>query len=209
MVEDVYIMKKRIFSFLIALSIFFYIDGTVSAMTTENMKNNIFTDVSEDAYYYNAVTWSSQKGIALGVNTDIFDPDRVCSIADTLTFLWRANGAPEPTIKNPFKDIIQDDYYYKAALWAFEKELISGNIFTASNICTRGQVMLLFYLLAGSPQTELVKFDDIAMDSVYLRAVSWAVNQKIAYGKTQRTFAPDEICTRGDVIVFVYKAQHN
>lgn len=178
-------------------------------MTTENIENNIFNDVSKDEYYYDAVTWAAQKGIALGITDETFGPNNTCSIADILTFLWRANGSPEPTIKNPFKDVYPEDYYYKAAIWAYEKELVSGNIFTASGICTRGQVILLFYLLAGSPQTELVNFDDITMDSVYLRAASWAVNQKIACGKTEIIFAPDEICTRGDVIVFVCRAQHN
>ena len=102
----------------------------------------------------------------------------------------------------------EDDYYYQAALWAHEKELVSGNVFTASVPCTRGQTMLYLYLLAGSPAAEPTTFTDVAADSVYNRAISWAVTQGITTGKTETTFAPDEICTRGHIVTFLYRAEN-
>lgn len=136
-----------------------------------------------------------------------FAPGETCTTAHILTFLWRANGSPEPTVAdNPFTDVKESDYFCKAALWAFEKELVSGNVFTPSAPCTRGQTMLYLYLLAGSPEAELSTFTDVPADSVYSRAISWAVTQGITTGKTETTFAPDEICTRGHIATFLYRA---
>lgn len=166
----------------------------------------VFTDVAKDAYYADAVAWAVEKGITTGKTETTFVPNETCSTAHILTFLWRANGSPEPTIENPFTDVKESDYFYKAALWAHEKELVSGNVFTASAPCTRGQTMLYLYLLAGSPAAEPTAFTDVAADSVYNRAISWAVTQGITTGKTETTFAPDEICTRGHIVTFLYRA---
>lgn len=165
-----------------------------------------FTDVAADAYYADAVKWAVEKGITTGKTDTTFAPGETCTTAHILTFLWRANGSPEPTIENPFTDVKEGDYFYKAALWAYEKELVSGNVFTPSAPCTRGQTMLFLYLLAGSPEAELSTFADVAADSVYSQAISWAVTQGITTGKTETTFAPDEICTRGHIVTFLYRA---
>lgn len=168
---------------------------------------NPFTDVAETAYYYEAVLWAVENNITTGKTETTFVPGETCTTAHILTFLWRANGSPEPTItENPFTDVKETDYFYKAALWAAEKELVSGNVFTPSAPCTRGQTMLYLYLLAGSPDAELSTFSDVPTDSVYSKAISWAVTQGITTGKTETTFAPDEICTRGHIVTFLYRA---
>ena len=173
----------------------------------EETAANPFTDVAETAYYYDAVLWAVENGITTGKTETTFVPGETCTTAHILTFLWRANGSPEPTItENPFTDVKETDYFYKAALWASEKELVSGNVFTPSAPCTRGQTMLYLYLLAGSPEAEPTEFTDVAADSVYNRAISWAVTQGITTGKTETTFAPDEICTRGHIVTFLYRA---
>ena len=165
-----------------------------------------FTDVAQSAYYAEPVAWAVEKGITAGKTATTFAPNETCTTAHILTFLWRAMGSPEPTMENPFTDVIESDYYYKAALWAHEKELVSGNVFTASAPCTRGQTMLFLYLLAGSPAAEPTAFTDVAADSVYNRAISWAVTEGITTGKTADTFDPDGICTRGNIVTFLYRA---
>lgn len=179
------------------------------AEETEETAANPFTDVAETAYYYDAVLWAVENGITTGKTETTFVPGETCTTAHILTFLWRASGSPEPTItENPFTDVKETDYFYKAALWASEKELVSGNVFTPSAPCTRGQTMLYLYLLAGSPEAEPTEFTDVAADSVYNRAISWAVTQGITTGKTETTFAPDEICTRGHIVTFLYRAEN-
>ena len=55
---------------------------------------NPFTDVSADAYYYDAVLWAAEKGITSGTTATTFSPDAVLTRGQTVTFLWRANGSP-------------------------------------------------------------------------------------------------------------------
>lgn len=85
-----------------------------------------FTDVTADAYYADAVAWAVDKGITTGTTATTFAPNTTCTTGQILTFLWRANGspAPTPTAANPFTDVKESDYYYKAALWAAEKGMV-------------------------------------------------------------------------------------
>ena len=58
-----------------------------------------FTDVDSGAYYYDAVRWAVEQGIASGVTGTAFAPGRGCTRAQLVTFLWRVNGSPEPSEK--------------------------------------------------------------------------------------------------------------
>ena len=49
----------------------------------------LFTDVAEEAWYYDAVQWAAQAGMAQGVGGGRFDPDAPVSRQDLAVFLWR------------------------------------------------------------------------------------------------------------------------
>ena len=111
-----------------------------------------FTDVKAGAYYANAVKWAVDRKITSGTSATTFSPEKTCSVAEILTFLWNANGKPEPTGRNPFSDISTGDYFYKAAVWAAGKGLVSGTKLNSSAPCTRAMVMEYLWKLAGSPK---------------------------------------------------------
>jgi hypothetical protein len=50
---------------------------------------NPFTDISEDAYYYNAVLWAVENGITTGTTATTFAPSADCTRGQTVTFLYR------------------------------------------------------------------------------------------------------------------------
>ncbi|MFR3920688.1 MAG: S-layer homology domain-containing protein [Dysosmobacter welbionis] len=114
-----------------------------------------FTDVDSGAYYYDAVRWAVEQGVASGVTGTAFAPGRGCTRAQLVTFLWRANGSPEPSEKeNPFTDVSPDSYYYKAVLWAVEQGITSGvtkTAFAPDRVCTRAQAAVLLWRAEGSP----------------------------------------------------------
>ncbi|WP_295762523.1 S-layer homology domain-containing protein [uncultured Oscillibacter sp.] len=110
-----------------------------------------FTDVKSGAYYADSVKWAVDKKITSGTSATTFSPDSTCTVAQILTFLWRANGSPEPTGRNPFSDISSSDYFYKAAIWAANKGLVIGNKFNGNAPCTRSMVVTYLWKLAGSP----------------------------------------------------------
>ena len=47
-------------------------------------------------------------------------------------------------------------------------------------------------------------FDDVSADEWYYNAVLWAVNEKITSGTSETTFSPDNVCTRAQVVTFLW-----
>ena len=114
--------------------------------------SNPFTDLEKDAYYYKAVLWAIEKGIAKGMTDTRFDPNRDCSRGHVVTFLWRAEGSPKVSAVNKFTDVKEDAFYYEAVLWAVSKGITKGMTetgFWPDYICNRGQVVTFLYRLYG------------------------------------------------------------
>lgn len=51
--------------------------------------HNPFTDVKEDAYYYDAVLWAVKDGVTKGTTDTTFSPKADCTRAQIVVFLWR------------------------------------------------------------------------------------------------------------------------
>ena len=103
-----------------------------------------FSDVSADAYYYDAVLWAVEQGITGGTGDGKFSPDAPCTRAQMATFLWRANGSPVVTGTTPFSDVSAETYYYNAVLWAYEQNITNGTgggKFSPDATCTRAQMV--------------------------------------------------------------------
>ncbi len=103
-----------------------------------------FSDVSADAYYYDAVLWAVEQGITGGTGDGKFSPDAPCTRAQMATFLWRANGSPKVTGTTPFSDVSAGTYYCNAVLWAYEQNITNGTgggKFSPDAPCTRAQMV--------------------------------------------------------------------
>jgi hypothetical protein len=87
-----------------------------------------FSDIKDTSkYYYKAVLWANEKGIANGYKDGTFGPDKTCLREHVVTFLYRYAGKPTPkTARNPFNDVYKSDYYYNAAIWANENGIAKG-----------------------------------------------------------------------------------
>ena len=169
--------------------------------------SSTFTDVKSTDYYADAVQWAVEKNITSGTSATTFSPSATCSKAQILTFLWRANGSPDPTAENPFTDVKTTDYFYKAALWAAEKGLVSSSTFDANTDCTRAMTMEYMWKAAGSPAASYNgKFNDVPASADYAQAVAWAVEQKITSGTGGSNFSPAATCTRGQIVTFLHRA---
>jgi hypothetical protein len=58
----------------------------------------------------------------------------------------------------------------------------------------------------GQPESGTeVSFTDVASDAYYAAAVSWAAENGITNGTTANTFSPDDFCTRGQIVTFLYR----
>ena len=110
---------------------------------------NPFTDVSKDAYYYDAVLWAVEQGITNGTSATTFSPDATVTRGQTAAFLWRVAKQPQvDQTANPFADVTQDAYYYNAVLWAVAKEITNGTsstTFSPDQGCTRAQIVTFLW----------------------------------------------------------------
>ena len=173
-----------------------------------------FKDVPKDAFYYAPVMWAVQNKVTSGTGDGTtFSPNEICTRGQVVTFLWRAAGQPEPTrTENPFTDVKVSDFFYKAVLWAVEKGITTGTgdgtTFEPGANCNRGQIVtFLSRAKDGKATTSKNPFVDVAESAFYYNPVLWAVENEITTGTGDgTTFAPNEDCTRGQVITFLYRA---
>ena len=173
--------------------------------------SNPFTDVKEDAFYYDAVLWAVDKGITTGLSATQFGPNAPCTRGQIVTFLWRAAGSPEPITKEmPFTDVKDGDFFFKAVAWAVEKNITTGlsaTQFGANSPCTRGQIVTFLWRFAGEPKPEskTMPFADVKTSDFYFDAVLWAVEKNITTGLSATQFGPNSPCTRGQIVTFLYR----
>ena len=206
---------KRYFFRIRALKDGLYSDGLGLHLTVRGGGESPFADVQEGAYYYDAVLWAvgHDPQVTNGTSATTFSPGADCTRGQVVTFLWRAHGEPAPTsTENPFTDVQEGAYYYDAVLWAVENGITSGTsatTFAPGDKCTRQQIVTFLYRDAGSPALGPVEnpFADVKDTAYYRTAVLWAVKNGITNGMTATTFAPGKVCTRGQVVTFLYRGR--
>ena len=169
-----------------------------------------FSDVPQGAYYEDAVDWAVENNITAGTSGMEFSPDETCTRAQAVTFLWRANGQPDAAGNTPFADVSTSSYYNEAVQWAVANGVTSGTsatTFEPDAPVTRAQVVTFLYRDAGSPSASgSTSFADVPTNAYYADAVRWAVSQGITAGTSATAFSPDEICTRAQIVTFLYRA---
>lgn len=149
-----------------------------------------FTDVPANAYYAAAVDWAVRNQITSGTSSTTFSPNKICTITEILTFLWRADGSPST------QSII---------LWASQKDMVSYTE-NLSAPCTRGDAVTYLWKLAGRPSVGRdTRFSDVPARADYAQAVAWAVQQGIASGTGKNTFSPGQTCTRAQIVTLLYQ----
>lgn len=199
-------MKKKLMSLALTLVTALFLFPTSVLAASETIA---FSDVPSDAFYAEPVKWAVKENITSGTSSTTFSPNETCSVAQILAFLHRANGSVEPTISNPFTDVTSSDWFYKSALWAYEKGLVSGTKFNGNTPCTRSTAVTYLWKLANSPSALAASFADVPSNAAYAKAVAWAVSEKITSGTSTSTFSPDEICSRGQIVTFLFRTYAN
>ena len=186
--------------------------GSTGGSTTEPADETPFTDVSADSPYADAILWAAKNGVTQGKTATTFGPSDPCTRGQIVTFLWRAAGSPaaKGTATVP-ADVAPGSYCYDAVAWALENGITKGTTdttFSPDAPCTRGQaVTFLFRAHGGSASGAATAFTDVAAGSYCADAVAWAVESGVTKGTTATTFSPEDPCTRGQIVTFLFRAQ--
>ena len=122
----------------------------------------------------------------------------------------KATFMEDNSVLNFFYDVPNGAYFYEAVKWAVENGITTGvgnDLFAPEQSCTRAQIVTFLWRAAGSPEPKTASsFTDVPVSTYYAKAVAWAVENGITNGMTETTFAPNETCTRGQSVTFLYRA---
>ena len=176
-------------------------------------RNNPFVDVKKGKYYYDAVQWAYNHDpqITSGIDETHFGPNKTCTRGEVMTFLWNAMQKPAADWKsNPFVDVSKKKFYFKPVLWAFQNGVTRGTDethFNPNGDCTRAQVVTFLWAASGRPEPENMEktFADVGTGKYYFKAVQWAAEKGITKGTDETHFSPNKVCTRAEVVTFLYK----
>ena len=110
-----------------------------------------------------------------------------------------------------FDDVRSTDWFNKAVAWAVKHGVTAGvgdNKFAPNDPCTRGQIVTMLWALAGKPEpADYQPFKDVSPAAYYAKAAQWARAKGITAGVGDNRFAPNDPCTRGQIVTMLYKTR--
>ncbi len=159
-----------------------------------------FTDVSEDAWYYDEVKYVFEHDLMNGTTETTFNPDMNLTRSMFATILYRLNGKPSVEYKDTFKDVPNGEWYTDGVIWAYENGIVNGyddEVFGTEDNITREQIAVMMYRYANymkydiTQTAEFDQYEDADQISVWAEeAMHWAVGCGLISGKTNTILDP-------------------
>ena len=87
---------------------------------------NVFTDVPEDAWYYDAVAFANYHGLFSGYGDGRFGPQDSMTRAMFATVLYNLDSSPAPSGYAIFTDVPASAWYHNPVQWAAESGIVNG-----------------------------------------------------------------------------------
>lgn len=169
-----------------------------------------FRDISESAWYYDAVDYVVSQGILSGSARSTFSPNQQLTRAMLAQTLYNVAGQPDSNISH-YDDVPVDHWCYAAVSWASSQEIMTGTSpkrFAPDQVLTRQEMALTLYLYAQRSQisteqrASLSSFADQSSVSAWARtAMEWAVAEGLLAGRTANgttTLDPAGTVTRAE-----------
>ena len=193
------------------LKVTFYVNDGSGEYYGEVCPSEAFTDVnrSKDSWYHEAVDWAVTEEITKGTSETTFSPNKACTRAEAVTFLYRAAGSPDvKNLKNTFTDVKEGSFYHDAVLWAVDKGITKGTsetTFAPDDTCNRAHIVTFLYRAAGEPELSEAEltYEDVPAGTWYTVPVIWADSMRITNGVDATHFAPAKDCTRAEIVTFL------
>ena len=157
-----------------------------------------FTDVSVNAWYYEAVKYVYEKGIMNGMDRYSFQPNGTLTRAMIWTMLARLDGVNTEG---------GNSWYAKAQEWATATGVSDGENPTGE--VTREQLITMLWRYAGSPTytADLSGYVDTAdISSWAQQAMCWAVATGVIEGDENSALTPKADTTRAQAAAMLMRA---
>ncbi len=156
---------------------------------------NPFTDVAEDAWYYEYVMVMAEVGIIKGVTENTFEPEGTLTRAQFATMIYRLFGEQDVEgMTEPFADVNEGVWYYESVVWAYNAGIINGmdeTTFAPDANVTREQLATMLYRTTvameinvdAELETDITSFEDDQKVSEYAdEAMHWACGAGLISG---------------------------
>ncbi|MBQ2679359.1 MAG: S8 family serine peptidase [Firmicutes bacterium] len=169
---------------------------------------SVFTDVTPDAWYADAVKWAYTNSVMSGVGDNKFAPDEGLSRGMIVTILWRMEKEPVVNYAMTFKDVKSDWWYTEAVRWAASQNIVGGydaESFGPDDPVTREQMFAIIWRYAGykgfdfthSYDVNLLDYNDLASASEWaLPAIKWAISEGLMSGVENADINPGRGASR-------------
>ena len=115
---------------------------------------------------------------------------------------------------NPFTDVPDEAFYGDAVRWANYKGITTGTsstTFNPADPCMRAHVVTFLWRAAGSPEPTTADnpFVDVKETDFFYKSVLWAYENGITGGVDSTHFGPAKVCSRAEVVTFLYKSKNS
>ena len=108
-----------------------------------------------------------------------------------------------------FSDVREDDWFVEDVAYAYQNEWMNGignRLFAPDAPATRGTIVTILYRLEKEPSAAgSLDFTDVEAGAYYAKAVRWASDNHIMNGYGNGKFGPDDIVTREQLAVVLYR----
>ncbi len=216
---------RKIISFLLCL----ILTASVFALNAAAIGvGGKFPDVSENAWYYDAVSYCAQEKYITGYGNGKFGPTDSIQRQDFVLILARVaevnlnNSKYNPSsVVSKFKDVNDSNAYYARALaWGVSEGIVNGYVngkFGVGDPVTREQICVFIFrylqstgeglVVTSSMRTALSNFKDGGrISSFAVDAVAWCKYKEVVNGTADGYFNPTKTALRCEVAQIIYNA---
>ncbi len=176
--------------------------------------DSVFSDVSEENWFYEGVQYAYEHGYMNGTDNSSFSPGLPTTRAMLVTILHRVEGSPSVPVDHGFADVKNIDYFNKAVMWASFNGIVNGysaTSFGPHDPITREQMATILYRYAvmkgydvSSEGANLDAYDDANSISAFAReAMAWANSTKLIVGISSTSLAPAGTTIRAQAAVIL------
>lgn len=158
-----------------------------------------------------AVTWDVQGDVGVIDENGVFTASSSGSLSGSITAT--AGGVTKTipvTLTNIHTDVDEDHWAYTAVEYCYENQLVGGvtaTQFGPDQNIRRGDFLLMLYRAAGSPAVaSTVDLPDVSPSDYYATAIFWALENKLASGMEDGSFAPGINITREQAFTILNRA---
>ena len=132
-----------------------------------------------------------------------------CILTSLITPLTITASAASNDICSKFTDVNLNAWYHNGVHYVVSNKIMTGTSsdkFSPNEGMTRGMFVTVLYRFDGAPDVYgHSDFDDVSEGAYYEKAVIWASGISLTAGTSNTTFSPNDVVTREQAVVFVYR----